>query len=488
MVAYAYVTASLVVWDEDPDRADAKLAAGREGHHRPRLHCHQGADQRGRGVARNLAGSDLRQCPPAAALDLNLAHMIAAVGGVGGARVRTIIWAGRRFSDGQDRRLDAVSARAARRRRRPHPGRRPDRRRQERAAGADGPAVSPLRGARIVAFDFGGSIRAATLAMGGSLPRSGRRPAGRRSSGRRPAAPGPIDDPAQRVWAAELDRRPPCARRRVVTPAVAITSGRLWRAWPPRPSRSAPSRGWGAAAHAGPEERPGALHPGRTMGAAARRRARGARGQCGPGLRDRRAAGHARRASGARLPLSPHRARLDGAADPDPGRRGLAGARRRGVRRRSCANWLKTVRKKNASVVLRHPVLDRHRRQPDRPGDRRECARPGSSCPIRAPWIRRARRFTAALAQRPPDRDPQPGHPKRDYYVQSRAGERLFDLGLGPIALAFCAAVLENRPGRHRRGPRQGHGPDFADAWLRHRRLPWAADLLTSITLPESSR
>jgi hypothetical protein len=28
--------------------------------------------------------------------------------------------------------------------------------------------------------------------------------------------------------------------------------------------------------------------------------------------------------------------------------------------------------------------------------------------------------------------------PKRDYYYQSRLGNRLFDLGLGPIALAFA--------------------------------------------------
>ncbi len=30
--------------------------------------------------------------------------------------------------------------------------------------------------------------------------------------------------------------------------------------------------------------------------------------------------------------------------------------------------------------------------------------------------------------------------PKRDYYYQSRLGNRLFDLDLGPIALAFAAA------------------------------------------------
>src|SRR4029077_19446541 len=31
--------------------------------------------------------------------------------------------------------------------------------------------------------------------------------------------------------------------------------------------------------------------------------------------------------------------------------------------------------------------------------------------------------------------------PKRDYYYQSRLGNRLFDLGLGPIALAFAGTA-----------------------------------------------
>ncbi|TIU76622.1 MAG: conjugal transfer protein TrbE, partial [Mesorhizobium sp.] len=30
--------------------------------------------------------------------------------------------------------------------------------------------------------------------------------------------------------------------------------------------------------------------------------------------------------------------------------------------------------------------------------------------------------------------------PKRQYYLQSRRGNRLFELGLGPIALALCGA------------------------------------------------
>jgi type IV secretory pathway VirB4 component len=30
--------------------------------------------------------------------------------------------------------------------------------------------------------------------------------------------------------------------------------------------------------------------------------------------------------------------------------------------------------------------------------------------------------------------------PKRDYYYQSRSGDRLFDLGLGPLAVGLCGA------------------------------------------------
>jgi len=69
--------------------------------------------------------------------------------------------------------------------------------------------------------------------------------------------------------------------------------------------------------------------------------------------------------------------------------------------------------------------------------------------------------------------------PKRDYYFQSRAGNRLFDLKLGPVALAFCGAgspedharidsVLENDP-----------DGNFAVQWLLKSGLGWAAELIT---------
>jgi type IV secretory pathway VirB4 component len=70
--------------------------------------------------------------------------------------------------------------------------------------------------------------------------------------------------------------------------------------------------------------------------------------------------------------------------------------------------------------------------------------------------------------------------PKRDYYCQSRRGNRLFELGLGAIALAFTAAsskadqaFIADVLTRHGR-------EDFAASWLRHKGLDWAAELLAS--------
>ena len=69
--------------------------------------------------------------------------------------------------------------------------------------------------------------------------------------------------------------------------------------------------------------------------------------------------------------------------------------------------------------------------------------------------------------------------PKRDYYFQSRAGNRLFDLSLGPVALSFCGVSskdeLKAMDGLY---ARMGSG-SFAQAWLSARGLHWAADLIT---------
>lgn len=68
--------------------------------------------------------------------------------------------------------------------------------------------------------------------------------------------------------------------------------------------------------------------------------------------------------------------------------------------------------------------------------------------------------------------------PKRQYYLQSARGNRLFELGLGPIARALCGA---SDPASQKRidAVLAEHGPrDFAAHFLRASGLGWAADLL----------
>ncbi|MBW8842272.1 MAG: conjugal transfer protein TrbE [Sphingomonadales bacterium] len=68
--------------------------------------------------------------------------------------------------------------------------------------------------------------------------------------------------------------------------------------------------------------------------------------------------------------------------------------------------------------------------------------------------------------------------PKRQYYLQSARGNRLFELGLGPIALALCGA---SDPATQARIDAQlaEHGArDFAAGFLSEAGLDWAAALL----------
>jgi len=70
--------------------------------------------------------------------------------------------------------------------------------------------------------------------------------------------------------------------------------------------------------------------------------------------------------------------------------------------------------------------------------------------------------------------------PKRDYYYQSRLGNRVFDLGLGPVALAFAGAAKPEDQRAIDTVSASVPPADFAAAWLRHRGLDWAADLIPS--------
>ncbi|GGJ41221.1 hypothetical protein GCM10011393_09290 [Sphingopyxis bauzanensis] len=68
--------------------------------------------------------------------------------------------------------------------------------------------------------------------------------------------------------------------------------------------------------------------------------------------------------------------------------------------------------------------------------------------------------------------------PKRQYYLQSARGNRLFELGLGPVALALCGASDPATQARIDAILAAHGGADFAAHFLRAAGLDWAAALL----------
>ncbi len=140
--------------------------------------------------------------------------------------------------------------------------------------------------------------------------------------------------------------------------------------------------------------------------------------------------------------------------------------------------WLKTLRKKNVSVVFATQSLA------DITGS---SIAPAiiESCPQRIllPNDRAIEPQSRQAYERFGLNDRQielisRATPKRHYYLQSARGNRLFELGLGPIALALCGA---SDPDSQKRidAILAEHGPDgFAAHLLQAADLDWAADLL----------
>lgn len=77
--------------------------------------------------------------------------------------------------------------------------------------------------------------------------------------------------------------------------------------------------------------------------------------------------------------------------------------------------------------------------------------------------------------------------PKRQYYLQSARGNRLFELGLGPIALALAGASDPDSQKRIDAILRQHGEADFAAGFLRAAGLDWAAELLADFPRPRAS-
>lgn len=139
--------------------------------------------------------------------------------------------------------------------------------------------------------------------------------------------------------------------------------------------------------------------------------------------------------------------------------------------------WLKTLRKKNVSVLFATQSLADIQGSSIAPAIVESCAsriflpNPQATEPqVRSIYeafgLNRRQIEIVATAV-----------PKRDYYYQSRLGNRLFDLDLGPVALAFAGASTPQDQ-RLIDEVLASHPPDgFAPAWLHRRGLDWAADL-----------
>ncbi len=144
--------------------------------------------------------------------------------------------------------------------------------------------------------------------------------------------------------------------------------------------------------------------------------------------------------------------------------------------------WLKTLRKKNASVIFATQSLS------DIDGSNIAPAII-ESCPTRLllPNERAIEPQITAIYRRFGLNDRQieilaRATPKRDYYCQSRRGNRLFELGLSEVGLALCAASSKSDQTRIAELVAE-HGQDgFLAAWLRDRGVEWAVDLFPNLT------
>ncbi len=337
--------------------------------------------------------------------------------------------------------------------------------------------------ALIFAFDFGGSIRAATLAMGGdwhdlggSLSEDAAEPVALQPLAR-------IHLPEERAWAAEWIAAILGREKVAVTPEVKEL---LWAALGSLASAPVHERTLtGLSVLLQSQALKRALQPyclngpwGRLLDADAERlgeadvQAVETEGLIGTG------------AAAAVLAYLFHRIedRLDGRPTlliVDEGWLALDDEGFSGQLR----EWLKTLRKKNASVVFSTQSLADIDNSPIAPAIIESCPTRVFLANERAlePQIAATyRRF--GLSDRQIEILSQ-ATPKRDYYCQSRRGNRLFELGLGEVALAFAAASSKTDQAliaelftEHGRG-------GFARAWLQARGAGWAADLAR--TLPE---
>ena len=139
--------------------------------------------------------------------------------------------------------------------------------------------------------------------------------------------------------------------------------------------------------------------------------------------------------------------------------------------------WLKELRKLNAAVLFSTQSLADLKSSPLREVLAESCAtkiflpNPQAASEVGADFYRSLglnARQLELIAR---------ATPKRDLYAVSAHGNRLFELHLGPLALAFCGTAAPEHL-RTVRALAKEHGARWPVAWLEDRRLgPWAEAL-----------
>ncbi len=140
--------------------------------------------------------------------------------------------------------------------------------------------------------------------------------------------------------------------------------------------------------------------------------------------------------------------------------------------------WLKTLRKKNVSVVFATQSLADIERSTIAPALI-------ESCPTRIflPNDRALEPQARTVYERFGLNTRQVeilsvAAPKRDYYAQTARGNRLFELGLGPIALALCGSSSPDDQRLIDRCVAEGEPAGFPARFLAAKGLAWSSELM----------
>ena len=140
--------------------------------------------------------------------------------------------------------------------------------------------------------------------------------------------------------------------------------------------------------------------------------------------------------------------------------------------------WLKTLRRKNASVVFATQSLADVTESRIAPAILESCL-----ARVFLPNARAVEPQSRAAYERLGLNTRQiemvaRATPKRDYYFQSMRGNRLFELGLGEVTLTFAGVSQAEDLKRVEAVLAQAGRAGFAPAWLRDQHLDWAGDLI----------